>query len=321
MIYIVCPDTVTGGTECLHQLGLGIKKSNFNVKIFYHDEGIEKKSRNAFKRFNIDIAEEIDDIPENLIIFPENITNFSKKFNRAKKAIFWLSVDNFFPLKGISPIRDFIGKYNLRRKRLFIFQIKDFIHLSQSYYSTTFLKNYNFKSNLIGDYLNDEFFSEAKKLINQNESKLNQVCFNPAKGKKYIDYLKSEFPEIKFIPIVNMTRHEVMQTLTKSKLYIDLGFHPGKDRIPREAAIMGACIATSRLGSAKNQIDVPIPDNYKFDLDKKSLNEIPHLVERVYNHFEAETKKFDSYREKIRDEKGEFYKNISTWLNELNNFN
>lgn len=30
-------------------------------------------------------------------------------------------------------------------------------------------------------------------------------------------------------------------TMRKAKVYIDFGFHPGKDRIPREAVMCGAC--------------------------------------------------------------------------------
>lgn len=47
--------------------------------------------------------------------------------------------------------------------------------------------------------------------------------------------------ELNFKPIINMTRDEVIRELQRAKVYIDFGNHPGKDRIPREAAILGCC--------------------------------------------------------------------------------
>ena len=263
------------------------------------------------------VENNIKDSKDCLVIFPENLTKYSQRFPKSAKSIFWLSVDNFYPIKGVSFIRDIFAKYNIRNKRLNFKQIKNFTHLSQSFYSTSFLKKYGMESILIGDYLNDDFFKEADKAILENNVKLDQVCYNPAKGKKYLDYLIKKNIDINFIPIVNMTRHEVIKTLSQSKMYLDLGLHPGKDRIPREAAILGACIATSKFGSAKNNFDVPIPDYYKFDIDTNSLKKIPPLIKRVFRDYSNESLKFDSYRQKIRNEKNDFMSNCKSWLNDL----
>ncbi len=316
-IFIVCPDTVTGGTECLHQLGHAINFAGCSISMFYHNESNEQKARSSFKNFKLDVVDYIEDSSVNLIIFPENLTKFTTYFSQSKKCIFWLSVDNFYPRKGISVIRDFLAKYNLRNKRLNINDTKTFSHLSQSYYSSLFLKENDITSFLIGDFLNDNFFAEADKVITCDVLKLDQICFNPAKGKKYIDYLSSNFSDLKFVPIVNMSRNEVIRTLSESKMYLDLGLHPGKDRIPREAAILGCCIATSKFGSARNKFDVPIPENYKFDVCINSLNGIPDLVNKVFRDFDNECLKFDSYRRAIRQEKDDFYNQVACWLRSL----
>jgi hypothetical protein len=312
-IYIVCTDNVTGGTECLHQLGSAIQHQGFQIYMHILNESSKSSTRQSFKEFNLEYVEHIPDTIESYIIFPENSTILSKAYKKAYKIIFWLSVDNFFPKKGTSKIRDFVARYNLRRKRLCLSEMKNFIHLSQSYYSTSFLNKHNLNSHLIGDYLNDDFFLNAENAIKEN-IKLNQVCYNPAKGKKYVDYLINKFPEIKFIPIVDMSREEVIKTLARSKIYLDLGLHPGKDRIPREATILGACIATSRFGSARNTIDVPIPDTYKFDVNKTSLNKIPILIQKVFNNHELEFKKFTTYKNIIKNEKKYFNERVAIWL-------
>ena len=137
-VYIVCPDAATGGTECLHQLGSALVSAGACVKIYYHNESSEQKARLAFKGFKLESTNEIKDSKESIIIFPENITKFTLNFPKSKKVIYWLSILNFYPIKGTSYIRDFIAQYNLRRKRLNIKDIKNLTHLGQSHYSLFF---------------------------------------------------------------------------------------------------------------------------------------------------------------------------------------
>ncbi|MGC8677909.1 MAG: hypothetical protein ACP5UF_06830 [Hydrogenobaculum sp.] len=86
-----------------------------------------------------------------------------------------------------------------------------------------------------------------------------------------------------------MTRDQVIETLQKAKVYIDFGNHPGKDRIPREAAILGCCVITGKRGSATFFEDVPIPEEYKFE-------------ERYQD--------FNYYRQVIRNEPTKFLENL-----------
>jgi hypothetical protein len=64
-------------------------------------------------------------------------------------------------------------------------------------------------------------------------------------------------PKYKWIALENLTTIEMKKLIGKSKIYVDFGNHPGKDRIPREAAI--------NAGSANNSIDLSINDEYKFE--------------------------------------------------------
>ena len=64
-----------------------------------------------------------------------------------------------------------------------------------------------------------------------------------------------------------MSRAEVREALCKVKVYADFGSHPGRDRMPREAALCGACVLTNRRGSANFAEDVPLPTLYKLDQD------------------------------------------------------
>ena len=317
-IYVLCPSgSKTGGAECLHQLVDALRLAGSDAFISYVPDKSGAGSNEFFSDYNAPIKDPMD-IESNLIVIYERYTSLIRKFKKAKKAVFWLSVDNYLYRKGASPIKDFFMKIrSLKSTRLPIIFMKQHIHLAQSEYSVKFLENYNIQSIEIGDYLNDDFFSTASRINDENYKKLDQVAYNPKKGQKFLDYVISKNPSIKFVPIINMSREEVVTLLAKSKLYIDLGYHPGKDRIPREAAVLGCCIITSKSGSAANNIDVPIPNGYKFDLKRKDLSRIPDKILSVFNNFEVENKKFDDYRLKIKNEKEEFILNSKNFISTI----
>lgn len=92
--------------------------------------------------------------------------------------------------------------------------------------------------------------------------------------------------------------------MRSSKLYIDFGNHPGKDRMPREAAICGCCIITGKRGAAANDVDIKIPSQYKISDSDISL--IADRIKYVLKNYEDLTSDFDSYRDKIRHEEAVF---------------
>ena len=113
-----------------------------------------------------------------------------------------------------------------------------------------------------------------------------------------------------WVPIVNMTNEEVVDLLKTSKVYIDFGNHPGKDRFPREAAYCGCCNITGKTGSANYFEDVKIKDSYKFDDLEKSIPSIIRTIESCLEDFEKHQKEFDVYRSMIKDEKSSFEKDV-----------
>ena len=116
--------------------------------------------------------------------------------------------------------------------------------------------------------------------------------------------------ELKWTPIENMTSDEVADLCKKSKVYIDFGNHPGKDRFPREAAISGCCVITGNKGSAKYKEDVRIDNNYKFDDIEKNIPKIINEIKKCLEHYEIETLKFEDYRRYIESEEKIFEKDI-----------
>jgi hypothetical protein len=138
------------------------------------------------------------------------------------------------------------------------------------------------------------------------------------KGLKFTQALMNISPNINWIPIINMSSFEISNLMKFSKIYIDFGNHPGKDRIPREAAICGCCIITNKKGSASNQFDVEIPDTYKFDNEMEHLEEITLLIKDILDNFEIHSSNYVNYRMKISTEKVVFKNCTKEIFSELN---
>ena len=117
-------------------------------------------------------------------------------------------------------------------------------------------------------------------------------------------------PDIKFKPLINYSITELIDILSKSKIYMDFGFHPGVDHLPREAAILKNCIITNKEGSAFFNDAVPINDQFKFDEKRKNLIFIKKKIDNIFLNFDTELLNFENYRKKLNDEESIFKKQV-----------
>lgn len=329
-IYIVCPsNNKTGGTELLHQLVYELNSQRKQAFITYYYEGSSdrknptpdefKKYINGYKMLN-----EIEDFEDNVLILPEVCIGKHRMFNKLQKSVWWLSVDNFKVMIGKKSryknygLKSFIKHLWLRDFNKYS-DIKSIDrHLYQSYFAQNFLINLGIdknKTSYLSDYINDIYLSQNQD--NNVELKKNIVIYNPKKGKKFTDKLISSSNNVKFIPIENMKNSQVIELMRSAKVYIDFGNHPGKDRIPREAAMSGCCIVTGRDGSANFYNDVPIPDKYKFHCTESNIKEILETITGCINNYEMENLNFLQYRQFISNEKNQFKNDVLTIFKSL----
>lgn len=313
-IYIYCPTiiTVTGGTELLHQLGDKLNALNIENYLVYCDDPAGSKIEAAFVKYNYKVARKVIDSSENLLIVPETGISFSNRFHKINKAIWWESVDNY---TGSCKNKTSLLKHIYHKLKFFKDRCthKQDIHFVQSYYAQEWIMKYwhvdKKKIFPLSDYLNSSFISDAS---NSNSIRSNIVLYNPKKGfeftKKIIEYCSGG--SYSFVPIQGMKPSEVSQLMRKSKLYIDFGNHPGKDRMPREAAISGCCVITGKRGAAANPCDIEIEDEFKFNDDQNLLPRIKEMIEYVMNDFEKATSRMEPYRKKIKLEEKVFDEQI-----------
>jgi len=308
-IYVGCPAArATGGPTLTHQLCYKLNEHGYNAKMYYyHRKAGVDPVHPRYKSFNNEHVLRIPDSENSFVIAPETNTNMLKPLKKVQKVIWWMSVDNYFDkfLKSRrNKVLNIMGLLKLNIDRT------DLLHFVQSQYAYEFLLNRGIDKNRIyylSDYLNDIFIRNA---VLSNVEKENYVLYNPKKGYEFTRKIIEAAPHIQWKPLENLSPEEMLQWLKKSKVYIDFGNHPGKDRIPREAAICGCCVITGKKGSAKNNEDVKIPEGYKFDGIYANIPNIIDKINNVLDDYDKYTCQFDEYRQIILNEENRFDKDV-----------
>lgn len=328
-IYVYCPaGVVTGGVELLHQLVDILNKCGRDAYVCYlGDKPHECPSE--YSSYNLKFASSVEDEACNIAVYFDSGFSQAFELKNIQKVLWWMSVDNLFRNECLKlsftdmylfdkkfAIVSFLRKAKqlLKGRNIFRkgFSIQGLIGLDivaayQSEYARDFLEKKGFKKIApLKDYINTEHRLQGDNVTNRE----SRVLYNPKKGFEYTKQLMKIAPELNWIPIQNMTRNELISLMRTSKLYIDFGNHPGKDRLPREAALNGCCIITGRRGSANFYGDIAIPNKYKFDESIADKSRVVETIEDVVNNYETVIHDFDDYVSNILKEENEFYNQV-----------
>ncbi len=300
-IYVLCPYAVTGGPEALHQLADAIYTyvtPKVYMVYFGNDEEKQLKAPDRYSSYkNGGILKEKDiiDDEESIIVIPEINIEKVTQYTKAKMYLWWLSVDNFFHHidKHLVEYMNLINKVSL--------------HMCQSYYSIDFIKKCGIPKYKIVEVSDYTIVSS-----DSQKNKENIVLYNPAKGFFYTYGLINQFCDnnISFIALEKLKLEQVSDLMSRAKVYIDFGGHPGKDRMPREAAVKGCIVITGQKGSAKNEIDVGIPPKYKINQDETDYAELSAFIKKCVDEFDLLNKDFEPYRSAILKENEIFIQQV-----------
>jgi len=278
MYILFPPNAEAGGVESIFQGCDSINRNGGDCWLVYEGEHLKDPIPEKYKCYeNVKTSHisNVDMNKKNLMILPEVFTDKIPDFSDMGVAIWWLSVDN-----NHGKFRDFAND--------------DILHLYQSEYAKDFLVR-NGANNILPfhDYINEFEIVESERQ--------NLVCFNPAKGLEKTRFIANNTPEgVGFVPLSGMSKQDMIRAMSACKIYIDFGHHPGRDRIPREAALLGCLVITSRDGSAGFHEDIPVDERYKIgDLNPS----IGALLNDLIQNYDSEVSNFDHYREVISGQK------------------
>lgn len=303
MIYIYCQaNRATGGTELLHQMGYKLRLMGYEATMVYYPANPNTYPVcTQFKKYNVPYTFEAEDTPDNIVVIPEVALGYILAIKNAKRILWWLSVDNA-PLSenAISIIKN----------------DKQLIHCCQSYYAMDFCRKTFFcdSNNNLSDedtsnrlfYLSDYINSIFLVPYDAETKREDIVLYNPVKGYEYTSkIIAASDDRITWKALQGMTPEEMRNAMNTAKVYIDFGNHPGKDRIPREAALNGCLIITNKQGAAAYKEDVYITDDLKFG-DEATAEEIIEKIYALVENYDNYLAKYEDYVEKTKREYMDF---------------
>ncbi|QNQ82765.1 hypothetical protein [Lactobacillus sp. PV012] len=336
-VYIVCPYTKSGGPRSLHQLGNKLIDRNLDVYMYYGYRGKKIDAKNVlYLDSKAKIASKIEDKSENIIIVPEMDTVWLNNYKNIRKVIWWLSLHfylnnniwwraNFWTRFLHQPVFFKYMRYakaKIKEPHINNVNPDDLPKIDYHLYNCEYVRRYLVKH---GVQSSDMSYLCGPIDIDVNDGvkisdKENLIIYNPAKASKYIltkilTYMKKNYPKYKFKPLQGMEHKEVLKNLNKAKVYLDLGYFPGPERMPREAAVNYCNIITSNIGAAANKVDVPIPEKFKFSLKKENVPIICKLIVDMCENYTDYTHYYNKYREKTISQINNFDSDIDTFKN------
>lgn len=326
-VYIISPlSFVSGGADALHQMAYYLNQLHIDASMAYYSyEKIDAGKVNIpapFKEYinSFLLYDDIVDEKDVAIVIPEIYAYLSKEFKCADTYIWWLGIGGYasvnkksilllsLPLRiirhwdryKINPI--FIVKESL--KYSFIFEKKNAHHLCASYYTFDFVSKKSKKEvQKCIEPISKFFINEYDKIkdVIDDEKRQDLILYNPKRCEAYVQKLINYNPDLKFIPLQNLTQEQLIQKYLTAKLYIDFGPFPGAERIPKEAVLFGCNILTGQHGASNYHGDVPIPSKYKMNEEKTSIDEISAIIRWMLNQYKEIYCDFDEYRTTVKN--------------------
>jgi hypothetical protein len=310
--YILSPWAETGGPEALHQLCSTLNELGEDAFIYYYGDDYSQIHKNEFLRKYSEYTLKSSDISNfsdlnkegNVIIVPEVFpVRLIENFDNSK-VVFWrLSI---FTHKQELNLPVFQKVYHGCQCDTQFKILKD---------SKLFDRNKYF---MLSDYINEIYIIKERNLVKDRK---NQVLYNPRKGIKHTQLIINSLSEkgINFIPIAGMPNNRIKDLISESKIYIDFGDHPGKDRMPRECASGGCVVITGTQRCGANKKDIPIDTKFHYNEidDSYDYKKIGEFILEVLDNYQIYFENQRSYRNIIRKEKKIFIKEIQNMISLL----
>ena len=300
----LCPAKLaTGGTENIHQLVSELRKCGADAKILYEGKDLRNPQPKEYEKYDCPYITSMPDNFKGAIIFPEIWGNrvASSLYDKITTIINWQGVDVYY--------------WGVREdeKNLFLKNRKT-LHMTTMDYGMAHLQSLGIKGIRVSDCLNDLYFQDFV----ESSTRTDTVLYNPTSIKltKFQQAVMSKCRTelgLRFLPLQGYTTNQLIEIFRTHKLYIDFGVFSGRERLPREAAMCGCCVLTSKLGAAGYHRDVAIPDEYKMDDVDATVEKIQYIL----NNYEQCVPDFEEYRNSLRQDKENYHNEVKELYNAI----
>jgi hypothetical protein len=269
----------------------------------------------------------LEDKPGCAVVAPETALTSLRGIRFAQPICWWLSIDNSMPFivdherrdrkfaktlgvphnpwspnARIAMERRVVAKYDFRGlfSRAF--------HIAQSVYARSYLQTHlGICASIVSDYIPR---MEAQRSENGTATRSRSIAFNPAKAPWIPDLLGPRMPGVGWSPIAGLDAFGVARVLRESGAYFDPGFHPGRDRMPREAAMSGTPVVVARRGAGAYWEDVPIGAEFKVSAGRNFVEDASSRLLRVLDDVEGAATRQEGYRRWIARDRERFAREV-----------
>jgi hypothetical protein len=312
-VVILCPTAITGGPEAIHQLSLSLNAIGVQAYILHVGPAnsirisdrkiISQAPPNpaliaAYGAYGPQFSAEVTLDEDTLLILPEGLAANHRKFAGCGVAIWWLSVDNFHRAYAKADAEGELSAILARR---------ELIHFHQSAYARDWLRGLGAESLYdLGDYTSPAFTVGPARTPSRSPS----VSYNAAKGSDLAQGFFDANPQFEALPLRGYSKAELRTIFQERLLYVDFGHFPGKDRMPREAAVSGGVVFVHRKGSAESYEDFPLPDFFKFSREDVDSGVLAEKLEAVRADPQRCWAQQDGFRSFVLWEKAYFHDQV-----------
>lgn len=318
-VTLLCPEATTGGPEALHQLAHTINGHGGNARMAYFgprsrvhlladrivaETAPDSPGLAAYAAYAPQPLQEMVFGPDTLLVFPEISVQQAREVQAGNKAVWWLSVDNALSQNPNLRYQSYLDH---------LFADNSLVHFYQSDYARDFLVTSGARKIYpLFDYTDPNFVH----IQPQSSVPKTRVAYFPRKGGDkaalFAAQAQGQSAGLEFAPIENMSKPQVKETLESCAVYIDFGHHPGKDRVPREAACAGAVVLLHEQGAANFFADHPLDKRYVFSLADIQSGKLQELVRQIIADPQPHLQSQSYYRQKIWLEREEFNLQVKT---------
>ena len=302
-VFILCPGgAISGGPEALHQLCGALRARDVAAAMVYYPTEPRHDVPAPYRHYGVAVSPGVEDDAASMVVIPEVATSLAWRFASARRAIWWLSVDNYFKWQHLNPGPSVLAPGT------------GIVHLCQSDYARDFLVRNGVEGGLmLTDFLTADVFQAGPAA-----GRLAAVAFNPKKAPQTTQRLIASGGGRTWLPLEGLDKESLAELLRQVRVYVDFGPHPGRDRIPREAALCGAVVVTGRRGAAGFATDVPIPERFRLDeaaadFEVRALGLIDQLLRSEAAFLEASEQQAD-YRRWVGGNREAFMREVDGFI-------
>lgn len=326
-IIILCPgDVISGGVNSLHNLCASLVRNGFNAAMYYFKAKPEIINSHQITSYNVIRYDGNIDEPDQIIIAPETMTEKIASFSKAKKIIYWLGIKFYFkspPWKSpfnkkyfrrLIKCRSYYGyssgliesakrKLSEYAKSKINIWTDDFMHISNSYYVANYCLHKGAKKvYVIHNPIRNEFYEKIFDLNNRTKT----ILLGTKTPKLLVLFLWLFLKGYKIIQLRHMPFERIVKLMSESVVFAEFGSNHGRDRMPREAAMLGCIVFMNTRGSSALKEDYYIDNQYKI-IDK--LINYPRIIKKIKKaaqNYKIQISDFDQFREQLENEKANF---------------